>query len=376
MIDPEDIDRVAAGIVGGYEREMAQRIFTQLVRAIASGGMLTTRDIRLLEQAAALNAEAVRGIVLRYRARISQQVMQMVAEALEAADARDVVVLSRLYDRAVLPGSSALAERMARETAEGLAQIIARENIRMAEHAVALWYDVTAQAIVEWNHGSLARDRIIAQAVARLARGGLATIDYRSGVRSNLDVAVRRHIVSQMGQAAGRMSMRRLEEYGHDLVRTSAHFGARPSHATWQGRIFSRTGTSPDYPDFYAATGYGTGPGLQGWNCRHTFGPAFPGDPDTPDLPERVNGMTSDEYYEATQKQRRFERAIRAVKADIEAMRLAGLDHAAADMVSARLKFGRYQRGLRELIRETGLIRRPDLERAFGVAVQPRALGR
>jgi len=178
-----------------------------------------------------------------------------------------------------------------------------------------------------------------------------------------------------MGQASGRMAMRRMDEFGHDLVRTSAHFGARPTHATWQGRIFSRTG-SGGYPDFYAVTGYGTGAGLQGWNCRHTFGPAFPGDPGAPDLPERVNGMTSDEYYEATQKQRKLERAIRAVKGDIAAYQAVGLYGSSSDVVEARLRLGRYQRQMRDLISATGLERRYDLEHAFGIPSQPRALGR
>lgn len=31
------------------------------------------------------------------------------------------------------------------------------------------------------------------------------------------------------------------------------------------------------YEDFEAATGYGTGPGLCGWNCRHNFYPFYPG---------------------------------------------------------------------------------------------------
>jgi len=375
VIDPDDIDRIAGRIVNGHERAMAERIFTDLTRALATGGMLTSRDMRVLEQAAAINAERVQRALVRYAPRISAEVRELVTEVLAEADVRDLTALSRLYGGAPTAGMNAVAERMARETAEGLALVIARDNIRMAEHFTALWYDVTAQAITEWNHGSMARDRVIARAVRRLAREGLVTIDYASGVKSRLDVAVRRHIVSQIGQASGRMTMRRLDEFGHDLVRTSAHFGARPSHAPWQGRIFSRTG-SGGYPDFYAVTGYGTGAGLQGWNCRHTFGPAFPDDPETPDLPERVNGMTGAEYYEATQKQRRYERAIRNSKAEIAAFQTAGLDSTSDEVVSARLKLGRYQRAVRDLLAETGLERRYDLERAFGVPYQPRALGR
>ncbi len=48
-----------------------------------------------------------------------------------------------------------------------------------------------------------------------------------------------------------------------DLVETTAHSAARPSHQVWQGKVFSRSGNGR-YPDFESSIGYGTGPGLCG----------------------------------------------------------------------------------------------------------------
>lgn len=62
---------------------------------------------------------------------------------------------------------------------------------------------------------------------------------------------------------------------GCDLVEVTAHAGARPEHQLWQGKVYSRSGTSKKYPGLKEATGYGTGPGLGGWNCRHSFFPYF-----------------------------------------------------------------------------------------------------
>ena len=42
--------------------------------------------------------------------------------------------------------------------------------------------------------------------------------------------------------------MRCMYEWSLDLVFTSAHFGARPERAAWQGGVFSCSGSSPDYP--------------------------------------------------------------------------------------------------------------------------------
>ena len=81
------------------------------------------------------------------------------------------------------------------------------------------------------------------------------------------------------------LQLARMEEMDCEFVEVTAHEGARPTHAVWQGRVYHRGGAvvhnGERYEDFEAATGYGTGPGLCGWNCRHTFFALFPelGDP-------------------------------------------------------------------------------------------------
>ena len=57
----------------------------------------------------------------------------------------------------------------------------------------------------------------------------------------------------------------------------TAHEGARPAHAEWQGKVYSRSGKSKKYPSLVDKTGYGTGPGLGGWNCRHSMFPYYDG---------------------------------------------------------------------------------------------------
>ena len=125
------------------------------------------------------------------------------------------------------------------------------------------------------------------------------------------------------------------DQLGSDLVEVTAHAGARPSHAVWQGQIYSRSGKSRSYPDFVQATGYGTGAGLGGWNCRHSFFPHFPGQSNTyskdeleeytrPDAVE-YNGKSMS-LYEAEQTQRNIERQIRRWKREDNALQAAGLD--------------------------------------------------
>ena len=60
-----------------------------------------------------------------------------------------------------------------------------------------------------------------------------------------------------------------MDEMGASFVEVTAHGGARPSHAVWQGRRYHRGGAvdylGQHYEDFESATGYGTGAGLCGW---------------------------------------------------------------------------------------------------------------
>lgn len=369
MLSPEEIDALATRLVSGYQERMVAAIMERLVTALASDGALTVTDLRLLQTAAAMNRDALTGILLAYRDDISAEVRSAVTDALLAADAGDMEVLSRLYPGVVSAGASALFSRIAEETAAGVAAIIARDNLKMVATAQQLWYRVATEAITAWSHGAMPLDRVIARAVTRLAREGLTVIDYRSGVRTSVDAAVRRHVVTQAAQASARMTAKRMEMYGHDLVMVSAHFGARPSHAVWQGKAYSLSGGTPGYPDFASSTGYGTVTGLAGANCRHSFGPYYPGITELPELPEKQNGMTSDEFYEATQRQRALERAVRDTKRDIAALEAAG-----GDTTVLRLTLGNRQRKLKAYCDTTGLVRQPLREKAYGVLAQPRGL--
>ena len=102
----------------------------------------------------------------------------------------------------------------------------------------------------------------------------------------------------------------RAEEMGWDLMELSAHSGARPEHAVWQGKIVSRSGQK-GYLSL-ADIGYGEVTGFQGANCRHTWFPYYKGSSLSYTNKELVN--LNNEYvtynnekiskYDATQIQR------------------------------------------------------------------------
>lgn len=227
---------------------------------------------------------------------------------------------------------------------------------------------------------------IVARGVARMGSIGCTHVTYgrdgRKTVSNFVDVAVRCHVRTQTAQAAGRMTMDVLASYGHDLVVTDAHWGARPEHAEWQGKPCCLRGRrkvdGAEYPDIRDLTGYGTVTGLHGANCTHSINPYYPGVTPLPDRDfeafERHYGMTSDEYYEATQKQRAWERRIRQTKREVAALEQADFGLESPTYVQKRLVLGCQQASLAKLCREKNLVRQYDREHAYGVKEQPRAL--
>ena len=158
------------------------------------------------------------------------------------------------------------------------------------------------------------------------------------------------------------LQLARMEEMDCEFVEVTAHEGARPTHAVWQGRVYHRGGAvvhdGERYEDFETATGYGTGPGLCGWNCRHNFYPFYPGvsvrnytDERLAELDARNIPYGGGLYtrYEITQMQRALERRVRKYKRRYLAETAAGVD---ASQSAAKLKAARQQ--LSAFLEETG----------------------
>lgn len=220
------------------------------------------------------------------------------------------------------------------EAARGFAEIVQRQNVALASTAEARWYQVTAEAVTARQLGRPLAD-VLEQGCAEMAAAGVETVDYKSGAKTRVDAALRRHAVTQWNQARNDVLSARMDEYGLDLVMVSAHFGARPSHAAWQGRVYSRSGKGGKlYPPLAQSTGYGTVAGLCGANCKHTMTPYIPGVSKKPDTKfakeQKATGKTSDEYYADTQRLRSMERRVRDLKREVAVGESQGLDMAAA----------------------------------------------
>lgn len=370
-------EEIAVRLVGGAQSAYVQELsyfFLNLLDEVVrtNGAVIRGREIADFERLSRLSREEALAIYYKYRPAIDKQTREVLKTALKKTD--DALVGQFVRAMGSRRHITNLATIIAAQTAQGMNEVLERQNIALAKDQAALWYDVTAEAIARHQAGEPTR-AVMERGVTRLANSGLETIDYISGTKTTIDAALRRHIVSQANQARNRLLMQRMDEWEWDLVFVDAHFGARPSHAEWQGQAYSRSGRSTEYPPLVESTGYGTVTGLCGANCYHYMTPYVPGYSELPDMDyseqERITGMTSDEYYAATQKQRRYERLIRSQKREI-----SYLQEVRADAVKQRIRLGELQDKLRQFTHDNHLRRDYERERAWAVSKQPVALGR
>ena len=62
-------------------------------------------------------------------------------------------------------------------------------------------------------------------------------ITYPSGHTDTLEVAARRAVLTGVNQTCAKLQLARMEEMDCEFVEVTAHEGARPTHAVWQGRV-------------------------------------------------------------------------------------------------------------------------------------------
>ena len=125
--------------------------------------------------------------------------------------------------------------------------------------------DLAHQQIVS---GAFSYGEAIKNAIKSAAKDGV-TVVYPSGYISSLDAAVRRAVLTGTAQTTGKLVEMRAKESKEDLMQLSAHSGARPDHAEWQGKIVSLSGRKGYLT--LEDIGYGEVTGFLGANCRHTW---------------------------------------------------------------------------------------------------------
>ena len=316
------IEKQANSIYNNLELQIIEEIATRIAN-FGYANMVVLNDLRIAQEMGYLYEDIVK-LVAEYNNTTVEEVNKIFYEAGEKSLKFD----DKIYKEA---GLQPLPLKQSESIKQVMNAAILRtagnlQNLCMttANTAQTQFYNSINMAYMEVSTGVKSYTQAIIDTIRNLSSQG-AIITYPSGAKRSLESAVRANIVTAINQNCGKLQELRADEVGWDLMELTAHSGARPEHARWQGKIVSRSGQK-GYLSL-RDIGYGEVTGFKGINCRHDWYPYYKGSARTYTQKElnkwknekvEYNGKKISKY-EATQKQRAFERKIRQDKKDLKA---------------------------------------------------------
>lgn len=346
MLQPDYLLRVSEGaedIAEQLHQDIIRRIVSRMMARLGRGEdyLLTATDkwqIQTLQEAGYLLEDITAELAKR-----TKQQQEEVKAAMEDAGVTALQYDDRIYQAAglspaPLEQSPHLIRLMQRnyEATMGEWKNFTRTT---AQAAQTLFIREMDKAYHLTTSGAISYTQAVKEAVEAVASQGVA-VTYPSGRKDTIETATLRAVRTGIAQATGAIQIARMEEMDWDIILVSAHLGARTgdggqnpgNHLWWQGQYYSRTGRTKEFPNFYEVTGYGTVTGLDGANCRHSFGSGTgrPEDNSFRDI------ETADNYKveELNKRQRLLERRIRKTKREV-----MGLQTAVDNCQNEQLKF-------------------------------------
>ena len=225
--------------------------------------------------------------------------------------------------------------------------------------------------------GAFDYNTAIKNAVKRLTYSGLQMVDYASGWHNRADVAARRAVMTGVSQLSAQYAEQAAEVLQTDYREITAHQGARDTgvgwqnHKNWQGKVYS-VKAGDKYPSIYAVCGWGEVDGLEGANCRHHHFPFVEGISERTYTDEQLANIDPPPFdyqgkaytaYEATQKQRQIETAMRKCKREIIGYEASGQTEAAQ---ASSIRLGRLSKEYKAFSKAAGLRTQPERSMAQG----------
>lgn len=332
MLSPDYLARIAEG-----SEEIASQLHTYIVRQIIDRMMirigrgddylLTSSDrwrIQILQDAGYLLEDITAEL-----SKITNRQEKEIKAAMEEAGVKALEYDHKIYEAAGLsPTPLTQSPQLIRLMERNMNATMGEwENYTRttAESAQRLFINACDNAYHLVSSGAVSYTQAVKEAVNNVVSGGVI-VHYPSGHKDTIETATARAVRTGVAQATGDISIKRMEEMDWDIILVSAHIGARTgdggqnpgNHLWWQGQFYSRTGKDKRFPPF-SQTGCGTGEGLCGWNCRHSFGSGDGVNNPYKDI------QTADNYKveQLEKRQRTLERRIRKTKREVMGMQEA-----------------------------------------------------
>ncbi|MDU7164185.1 MAG: phage minor capsid protein [Anaerococcus vaginalis] len=331
MLSPEYMERVTDNLIELYQ-DLEDAILEDIAKRINKNGYLTAtaeRQAEVLIQNG-YTSEEIGSLLNPYLDDIDEEIYDIINRS-SLKHYEDEMKAYRTVNKSLVDLSknnhvnNTIASAMDRliegngNITKSLGVVYNGENIKLND----FYKKSLNQAAFQVASGAFSRQQVVRNLVNNLSDSGIRVINYQnSGRNYTVESASKMLVRTTLNQMTGDISLMNAEDMGQDLMEISAHAGARPSHAEWQGQIVSLSGDNDKYLSL-DDIGYGDVTGFMGANCRHNWYPFFEGISErawTKEMLENIDPepfeFEDKEYtfYEATQKQRQIERTIRKYK--------------------------------------------------------------
>lgn len=338
MLSPDYYESCADDILKLYE-QLENDVISDIIRRMMKTGTVTEsakHQAEVLQEAGLLYDD-----ILMIIARNTDAAQNQVKALFEDAGVEAVNFDNEIYrENGLTPVDIRQSPAMRQTLEAGYRKTLGNmKNLTLTTAVTSQTNFINAcnQAFMQVTSGAFSYQEAIKQAIKKTAENG-AMVLYPSGHQERIDVAIRRAVLTGVGQTCKKIGEMNAEESGCDLMEITAHSGARPDHAKWQGQLVSLSGRNAGRVIegkkvlSLRQIGYGKGDGFGGWGCRHDWFPFFEGyskpvysDGDLKRLDEINIEYNDRKYsqYEISQIQRRYEREIRAAKREQTAFKTA-----------------------------------------------------
>ena len=317
------IEKQAVQIYQNLELQIIEEIATRIAN-FGYANTVVLNDIKIAQEMGFLYEDIVR-LVAEY----NNTSYENVAQIFNQAGVHTLKFDDKIYTEAGLnplpinqsPSMVQILNSTIEKTAKNLQNLVMTTAIETQTQ----FYNAMNLSYMEVNTGAKSYSQSIIDAINKISDTG-GVISYPSGRKMSLESAVRMNILTGVNQTCGKLQELRANELGWDLMELTAHSGARPSHASWQGKIVSRSGKKGylNLDDI----GYGSATGFKGINCRHDWYPYYEGSSRAytqkqldawKDEKVTYNGKKISKY-DSTQIQRKMERQIRQDKKNLSGL--------------------------------------------------------
>lgn len=362
MLTPEQVD----GLQDAFQRltePLTEYLVKDIARRVSQAGQLTSTAAYQIWKLQKLgqSRDEVERQVGELLGKELEEVQTLFRQAAEVGYHFDISHLSRdalaFADNAIAQQIVEAAVKLAQEDLTNLTQTmgfvgedgVVRELTSAYQHA-------TDTAFTQVVSGGADYNTALRKACAQLVRQGIRTIDYESGIHTSLEAAVRRNLMGGLGLMVEEISQKNHDTLGADGWEISAHAMSAPDHEPFQGKQYS--------DEAYARLNASLHRRIGTLNCGHNAFPILLGISQPQYTPQELEQFRSDNEtgvtvdgrhytgYEATQKQRQIERAIRTQK------RRVLVEEAGGDkerLSAARIRLQRLRQEYRRFSKSAGL---------------------